>query len=272
MKLKKSPVPYLAALALAIPAAHAAVITDFSTFTESGNLIGNPPVPLSTNTIQQSFTPTTTSTTNSINIDHVSGLNAGQEVYLSDAFSLTVGKTLIVDFGAATFGTGNFASSSFGLAIASTEANTTRANILFWSYRRNNTTASGTAANAFPNGGALQYVNYNGTIGANGSGGSSNAINTFASLAPTVTLPDSLFITKTATGYDLGYIESGDSFVLHSLVSGATITTTGAAVGVWADSRNSASNFTLNNLRIIPEPRAALLGSLGLLALLRRRR
>jgi hypothetical protein len=256
----------LATLALAVPAANAAVITDFSSFTESGNLIGNPPVPSSTNTIEQSFTATTTSTTNSINIDYVSGSSAGQEGYFSDAYSLaTVGKTLIVDFGAATFH-GTSGSSSFGLAIASSEANSTRQNMLLWSYRKQ--AASGT----FPSGGALQYGNFDGTIGTNGSGGFTSGTTTFASISPTVVLPDSLFITKTATGFDLGYIEGGTSYVLYSLTSGATITTTGAAVGVWADSRGADSNYTLNNLRLIPEPSAALLGGLGMLALLRRRR
>jgi hypothetical protein len=115
-------------------------------------------------------------------------------------------------------------------------------------------------------------VNFDGTIGASGSGGNTSATTLFSALSPTVTLPDSLFITKTATGFDLGYIEGGTSYVVHSLTSGAVITTTGAAVGVWADSRGSASNYTLNNLRLIPEPSTALLGGLGFLALLRRRR
>jgi hypothetical protein len=264
--MKYSKLLSLATFALAFSSANAAVITDFSSFTESGNLIGNPPVPNSTNTIQQSFTATTGSGTNSINIDYVSGSNAGQEVYLSDAFSLaTVGRTLIVDFGAATFATTS-GSSAFGLAIASTEANSTRQNMLLWSYRRQ------TTGGAFPTGGGLGYANFDGTINpTNGSGGLTTANTLFSSLTPTVTLPDSLFITKTATGFDLGYIEAGTSYVLHSL-SGASITTTGAAVGVWADSRGDASNYTLNNLRLIPEPSAALLGGIGFLALLRRRR
>lgn len=263
--MKSTKLLSLAAFSLAFSSANAVVITDFSSFTESGNLIGNPPVPSSTNTIQQSFTATTGSGTNSINIDYVSGANAGQEVYLSDSFSLaTVGTTLIVDFGAATFGSSS-GSSAFGLAIASTEANSTRQNMLLWSYRRHTTNG------AFPTGGALGYANFDGTIGSNGSGTLSSANTLFTALSPTVTLPDSLFITKTATGFDLGYIEAGISYVLHSL-SGASITTTGAAVGVWADSRGSTSDYTLNNLRLIPEPSAAILGALGMLALLRRRR
>ena len=242
---------------LTVGSVHAAVITDFSTFSESGNL-----VPPTTGNVDQGFTATTGINTNTITIGYVSGSTVspqttpiGQEVYLSDSFSLsTVGATLIVDFGSANFGNSPSFSASFGLAIATTEANSSRQNMLFWNYRKN-------GSSTFPTGGALQYVNFD------GSGAATNSTTTFSTIG--VALPDSLFITKTAAGFDLGYIEGGVSTVLHNLTS---VTASGAAVGVFSDMRQSDSSYVLNSLRLIPEPSSALLGSLGLLALLRRRR
>lgn len=89
---------------LAVHAAQAAVITDFSSFTEDANILPSP------NLIEQDFIVTTTPTTNSIRIDYLSGASvtstAGQAVFLSDSFSLSVGATIIVDYGSITTPTG----------------------------------------------------------------------------------------------------------------------------------------------------------------------
>ena len=55
------------------------VVTNFSNFSESGNLL------TSTNTREQSFTPCV-SPAGSVTVAHVSGANVGQETYLTDEF------------------------------------------------------------------------------------------------------------------------------------------------------------------------------------------
>jgi hypothetical protein len=260
MKLKKTPFLFLVVIALAAPAAQAAVITDFSSFTADANLLPSP------NLIDQTFITSATSSTNTIRIDYLGGASvtsvAGQAVFLSDSYSLTVGDTLIVDYGAATTPTGGASgASSFGLAIATNEVNSDRRNLLVWNYRKQVSTGTGLSGSS-----VLRYENFD-----SGAAFTNAATGTFTTLTAG-SIPDSLFIKKTATGYDLGYIEGGTSFTSFSLTSGAVITTTAAAVGVYADSRGTTSDYTLNNLRIVPEPEAALLGSLGMLTLLRRRR
>jgi hypothetical protein len=258
MKLKKSPLLCLAALTLGIPAAQAAVITDFSSFTADANILPSP------NVIEQTFITTVpTPTTNTIRIDYLGGAGgssvAGQAVLLSDSYSLTVGQTLVVDYGSATSAASG--ASSFGLAIATNEVNADRRNMLLWNYRKQTTTGSGLSG-----GSVLRYENFD-----NGGAFTNTVTGNFTTLTAG-SIPDSLFITKTATGYDLGYIEGGTSFTSFSLTSGAVVTTTANAVGVYADSRGTTSDYTLNNLRIIPEPGSAILGMMGSLALLRRRR
>lgn len=263
MKLKKSPLLCLVVLALGAPAAQAAVITDFSSFTADANILPSP------NLIEQTFITTVpTPTTNTIRIDYLGGASvtsvAGQALFLSDSYSLTVGDTLIVDYGAASTPTGGSSgASSFGLAIATNEVNSDRRNLLLWNYRKQVSTGSGLSGSS-----VLRYENFDG-----GAVFTNAATGTFTTLTAG-SVPDSLFIKKTATGYDLGYIEGGTSFTSFSLTSGAVITTTAAAVGVYADSRGTTSDYTLNNLRIIPvpEPSSALLGLMGSLAMLRRRR
>ena len=261
MKLKKSPLLCLAALALAIPAAHAAVITDFSTFSDSGTFTASP------NLLQQTWSTTTGVGVNTVRAQYGSGTGAaGQDVFLSDAFKLTtVGMTLIVDapstFHAGASG-GSTGAAGVGLAIATTEA-TGRTNLVTWFWRK--TTSTGTGLGTA---GTLRYDSFGASSTTPISSQATDAYSTFSPAS----IPDSLFITKTSTGFDLGYIEGGVSTTLYNLVTGTTVTATGDAIGIYADTRGTSSNYIVNNLRIIPEPSTALLGGLGLLALLRRRR
>lgn len=100
----------------------------------------------------------------------------------------------------------------------------------------------------------------------------STAINTNA-------IPDSIYIERTATGYELGTItanvESITQILDFTFMSGgnAVVSANGTAVGIYSDVRNNDNINTLTNFNHIPEPStAALLGGLGLLTLLRRRR
>ncbi|MES2474851.1 MAG: PEP-CTERM sorting domain-containing protein [Verrucomicrobiota bacterium] len=81
----------------------------------------------------------------------------------------------------------------------------------------------------------------------------------------------SLFIARTATNtYELGYYNG----VTRNLVTTRTPTTANDAefVGFYSDVRAVGTLGTLDNLRVVPEPSAVLLGGIGLLGLLRRRR
>jgi hypothetical protein len=82
---------------------------------------------------------------------------------------------------------------------------------------------------------------------------------------------DSLFIARTATNtYELGYYDGAT----RNIVTTRTPTTAndGDVVGFYSDVRATGTLGTLDNLRVIPEPSAAMLGGLALFGLLRRRR
>lgn len=82
---------------------------------------------------------------------------------------------------------------------------------------------------------------------------------------------DKLFIARSATNsYDLGYYNGSTRTVL-STRTGMT-GNDADAIGLYTDVRAAGSLRAVDNLVIIPEPGVALLGGLGLLGLLRRRR
>ena len=108
-------VSILAVLTALTTVSHAAtVVTDFSNFSESGNLLPAP------HTRDQSFTPSGANVT----IANEGGDNVGQEVFLSDEFpTLVAGDRVSVDWD----GVGSFTDSNgLGLAICSIENPTTR--------------------------------------------------------------------------------------------------------------------------------------------------
>lgn len=246
MKTKKLNPLLLAAAALLAGHAQAAVITDFSTFTESGNYLTSP------NIREQTFTPTGTNVTVTTATSHANGV-VGQESYLSDAFpTLTTGFRITMDLTAATF---NQTADTIALAVASAELPGTRQNLLIWGWR-----SGSMYATVFDEFGA----NRSQTPAYPGSG-----------------RPDAVFIERTATGWNLGSIEGVAETLFYTNISTfdtatpstpINITADGTAFGLWSDMRADVSTWTANNLTIVPEPSAALLGGLGLLALLRRRR
>lgn len=142
------------------------------------------------------------------------------------------------------FGGTNSASQSIGLAVASSELLTSRVNLIAFYFRR---------------GGNLVYNSFDGA-GANVSG--TAALGTY----------DSIFIDRTADGYILGSITSAVETTQFTLTFDTDVTADGSTVGIYSDVRNADNVNTLNNFAVIPEPSTALLGALGALALLRRRR
>lgn len=260
-KYRIHPIFAAAISVFACASAHAAVLTSFSTFTESPTLLGTP------NNRSQAFTTTTGSGTNSIiatagvNPAGGSSTSAGQEVFLSDSFSLaTVGARISASLGSFA-GTFN-ASQSIGLVVASTETPTSRTNMLAFFYRAQTTNRLG-----------YFFDDSFATI-TNVNSASSDAVN-FPVLGITVN-PNSIFIERTsATTYSLGSI-TGVNTTIHKVLTIGNgvkqVTANGTAVGVYSDVRVSNNVHTLTNFNHIPEPSTALLGALGLLGLLRRRR
>lgn len=242
---------------IACASAHAAVLTSFSTFTESPTLLSSP------NNRSQAFTTTIGTGTNSVIATAGSNATgAGQEVFLSDSFSLaTVGSRISASLGslAGTFNN----SQSIGLVVASTETPTSRTNMLIFFYRSQTSNRLG----------YFFDDSFGTTTSVNSS--SSDAVN-FPVLGITVN-PNSIFIERTsATTYSLGSI-TGVTTTIHKVLTIGTgvkeVTANGTAVGVYSDVRANNSVNTLNNFaHVVPEPSTALLGGLGLLALLRRRR
>ena len=104
---------------------------------------------------------------------------------------------------------------------------------------------------------------------------SNNGVVTTASgvLGTLETLVSQLYISRvTATQFTVGYIDT--SAVSHdALTVNFTATDLGSQIGFYADLRAPSTSLgSLDNLAIVPEPSAALLGGIGLLALMRRRR
>lgn len=247
MKLNKLNFLILAAATVLTGHAQAAVITNFSSFTQSPNLLPDP------NLLTQSFSTTTGVGTNTVTGTATGGSGAaGQAMYLSDSFSLaTVGARISASFGSfAGTGTG---SQAIGLVVANTEVKTNRNDSLAFFFRRD-------------------LINDLGYFATNGSAESTSGFVSIGSNT-TNTHPDSIFIERTSNGYILGSITGVTTTNHFTLTIGSgNLTTTGAAVGIYSDVRSTNNVNTLVNFAHIPEPSAALLGGLGMLVLLRRRR
>jgi Bacterial Ig-like domain len=200
------------------------IVTNFSNFSESGNLLR----PSATDTREQSFTPSV-SPAGSVTAAHVSGGNTGQETYLTDEFdTLTTGYRITVDLSAATFNSA-VGAQTIGLAIASTETPTNRTNLLIWGWRL----------------GSMYVATFN------ASGGNTSSLPAF----PGAVRPDSVFIERTATGWTLGSTKSGIetiSFANITTVGATAITANGEAFGLWSDMRLSGGTWTVTNLMITP--------------------
>ncbi len=114
------------------------------------------------------------------------------------------------------------------------------------------------------------YARDNATVYSRGFNGSSELA--LAGGATTGTF-DRLFILRdAASSYELGYYLTDGTRVVVSDRDGLDAAVNGSAVGIYTDVRAAGTLGSLDNLVIIPEPAVALLGGLGLLGLLRRRR
>lgn len=198
--------------------ARAQMVTSFSNFSESGNLLTSP------NIRNQTFTPSGTNVTVTTATRHANGV-VGQETYLTEEFpALTTGDRITATLISATF---NHSADTVAVAVANTKTPTSRANFFVWGWRS----------------GSMYLTNFD----ASGSN------TTSATAYPASGRPDSVFIERTATGWTLGSIKSGIETIHHanitSVVGASTtsITTNGRAIGFYSDMRTDASTWTLGN-------------------------
>jgi BNR repeat-containing family member len=208
----------------------AETVTNFSNFSESGNLLLPP-----TYTREQTYTPGGTSVTITSITDTTT---VGQETYLTDEFpTLTAGYRITVDLTSATFR--GSSAETIGLVVASTETPNTqpdkRGNLLIWGWRN----------------GSMWVGNFDGSSPTAVYGNNTSAY-------PSGVKPDSVFIERTATGWTLGSIKGAvetNHFTNLTTVAASTITANGTAFGLYSDMRNNASTWTVGNLTLSsPEP------------------
>lgn len=196
------------------------------------------------------------SSTGSLVSTYDAGTAAAEQVLLMrNDFSLAVGQTLTIDTAFATTGT----QMDFGLAIAGA-ASITSASAGDTDTRDLNNFL---AIYVRPSQDAIRVTSSNNGVVTTSAG----------VLATAETLVAQLFISRvTATQFTVGYIDT--SAVSHdSLTLNFTATDLGSTLGFYSDMRTASTSLgSLDNLSIVPEPSAALLGGLGLFALLRRRR
>jgi hypothetical protein len=198
----------------------AQTVTNFSNFSESGNLLTG------TNTREQSFTPNA----GSVVTTHVSGSNVGQETYLSNEFPpLMTGDRITVNLTSANFSN---SADTIALALASAEMPTSRTNILVWGWRT----------------GSMYLANFD------ENGNFASAMPAY----PASGRPDAVFIERTSTGWTLGSIKGGTETISYTnitTVSSTTITANGSAMGFYSDMRTTTSTWTVGNLTLSsPEP------------------
>ena len=264
----------LIAVAVLIPVSaqslQAEVITDFSNFSQSGNMLNS-----ASHNREQSFTPTGTD----ISIAHVSSSvgSAGQAIWGTDEFAsfTTVGYRLSVNLTEIDWDGGTTARvglmTSDAIPAGGTSSGDVRASgdYFYWTYR-----AGSVMAGMFSDGPAGEEE---------------------ASLVSVGVLPDpSNGIVGDITGlymervihatngasWDLGYIDENGQDVLvqnRAAINGEAITTDGTFVGLYSDMRSANEVRTLSNLSYglvtaIPEPGSFALCCFGVAALAVRRR
>ncbi|MCH7227088.1 hypothetical protein [Haloferula sp. A504] len=195
------------------------IVTDFSGWSESGNLLPAG----SGNELEQDFNTSGPDITAAYN-SHTSN-PIGQEAFLTDEFAtLTVGDRILVELDA--FGSG--VTHSLGLAVASAETPAVRENLFAWLFK-----STGTA----------QLLTFD---GASAYG----TINDVVIAADT----DTLFIEKSAIGWSFGGISTSEvvTYYLTNVTSaaGVDLTADGSAIGIWSDLRTVGGSSTLTNFTV----------------------
>lgn len=196
------------------------------------------------------------SSTGSLVSTYGSGTGAAEQVLLlRNDFSLGVGQTLSVDTLFSATGT----QMDFGLAISGAGAITSAST----GDTDTRDLSNFLAIYLRPSQDAVRVTSSNNGVVTTGTG----------VLGTAETLVAQLYITRVSTRqFTVGYIDT--SAVSHdALTVNFTATDLGSQIGFYADLRATSTSLgSLDNLAIVPEPAATLLGAVGLLALLRRRR
>jgi hypothetical protein len=206
-----------------------------------------------------------------LNATYAGTNNFEQLVLLRNDYQLTVGETLTASL--SSFAAAGGSTADLGIVVASTEAPTVTPGTGDGNNKTTRNTFDWLAISVRGQGvGGFLRMNYFTTGGA--ENGDTGSVSNLTEGAPTaISDIKALFITRTtATTFEVGFINQLDTAVVLATRS-FTATNVGNAIGFYTDLRvNGGSVSGLDNLAVVPEPGAALLGAFGLLALLRRRR
>lgn len=200
------------------PAEAQVVVTDFSDWSESGNLLAG-----TANDLEQDFTTSGQDITAAYQSHTINP--TGQETFLTDEFApLTTGDRISVEL--AAFGPG--VTHTLGLAVASTETPGARENLFAWLFKSIGT------AQLFTFDGAAAYGTINDVV-----------------IAPDT---DTLFVEKSAIGWSFGGISTGgvETYYFTNVTSagGVDLTADGSAFGVWSDLRTVNGSSMLTNFTV----------------------
>lgn len=233
------------------------IVTDFSNFSESGNMLNS-----ASHDREQSFTPTGSNLV--IAHDSISTGSASQEIFGSNQFTpfTTDGYRLQVDLLGALQEGGN--NERFGLMTSSAipaggpSSGDVRSagDYFYWAYRGASVQAGMYTSGGVEQEGGLVSI---GVIGTDVTG---------------------LYMERNGGAWDLGFIdENGDDIFVQSrsTINGDAITTDGSFIGLYSDMRSNNSQFSLSNLSYgttsVPEPGSlAVVAVSGLSCVFRRRR
>lgn len=183
-----------------------------------------------------------------------------QVLFLQSSVGLDVGQTIILN--TALTPTSSGLVDDFGLAIASTATPTG---------------LSGGATGDTRTGGTYSFLfvaarSSSNEIRSAGSNGTTNFATDVDGTIPEDSILGLFIKRTTSTTYDLGYINATNVFV-PTISRTVADTNLGTAIGFYGDLRGATLTVGgWDNLVLIPEPSAALLGACGMLAILRRRR